>query len=238
MRNRGTPVSMRSCFHVCDRTRSRLWSTNMNLAPVIVTEVRFSYRAWLVILFESFNVYFLSICRSDFSRRSSMLPDGARNINSHSGQAGKVSGHDPALTPLLHQVVPQHIPDRSHITLILAHKFSFLIITITYWQRTHQNFPPAAGQFSGVSSPEMYRQCLLSGCRCLELDCWKGKPPDEEPIITHGFTMTTEILFKVVTYSCGNTFRFITTHSRFNRQIKFPPKLCLSILFHSEIGGL
>lgn len=56
-----------------------------------------------------------------------------------------------------------------------------------------------AGQFSGVSSPEMYRQCLLSGCRCLELDCWKGKPPDEEPIITHGFTMTTEILFKVVT---------------------------------------
>lgn len=55
-----------------------------------------------------------------------------------------------------------------------------------------------AGQFSGVSSPEMYRQCLLAGCRCLELDCWKGKPPDEEPIITHGFTMTTEILFKVL----------------------------------------
>lgn len=64
----------------------------------------------------------------------------------------------------------------------------------------------AAGQFSGVSSPEMYRQCLLSGCRCLELDCWKGKPPDEEPIITHGFTMTTEILFKVFAHSFGHTF--------------------------------
>lgn len=55
----------------------------------------------------------------------------------------------------------------------------------------------SAGQFSGLSSAEMYRQVLLSGCRCVELDCWKGKPPDEEPIITHGFTMTTDILFKV-----------------------------------------
>ncbi|XP_038596942.1 1-phosphatidylinositol 4,5-bisphosphate phosphodiesterase beta-2 isoform X2 [Tachyglossus aculeatus] len=56
--------------------------------------------------------------------------------------------------------------------------------------------PGLAGQFSGISSPEMYRQVLLSGCRCVELDCWKGKPPDEEPIITHGFTMTTEIPFR------------------------------------------
>lgn len=54
-----------------------------------------------------------------------------------------------------------------------------------------------AGQFSGLSSPEMYRQTLLAGCRCVELDCWKGRPPDDEPIITHGYTMTTEILFKV-----------------------------------------
>lgn len=93
-----------------------------------------------------------------------------------------------------------------HITLILAQTFSYLI-TIMYCQNSSiVVFPPAAGQFSGVSSPEMYRQCLLSGCRCLELDCWKGKPPDEEPIITHGFTMTTEILFKVITYSFGNTF--------------------------------
>lgn len=53
------------------------------------------------------------------------------------------------------------------------------------------------GQLTGLSSVEMYRQVLLTGCRCVELDCWKGRPHDEEPYITHGFTMTTEIPFKV-----------------------------------------
>ena len=31
----------------------------------------------------------------------------------------------------------------------------------------------------------------------MELDCWDGKDPDNEPIITHGKAMCTDILFKV-----------------------------------------
>lgn len=140
---------------------------------------------------------FFFACRSDLPRRSLKFPDGAGDNRRHAGQAGQVSGHDPADTPLLCQVLSQHIPDRSHASLGFNHVLSclaseshFLCCCLSVCRR-------AAGQFSGISSPEMYRQCLLSGCRCLELDCWKGKPPDEEPIITHGFTMTTEILFKV-----------------------------------------
>ncbi|UYV82929.1 PLCB2 [Cordylochernes scorpioides] len=53
-------------------------------------------------------------------------------------------------------------------------------------------------QLTGKSSVEIYRQCLLAGCRCVELDCWNGKNSDEEPIITHGYTVVTDILLKDV----------------------------------------
>ncbi|KAM6954132.1 1-phosphatidylinositol 4,5-bisphosphate phosphodiesterase beta-4 isoform 2-T2 [Aplochiton taeniatus] len=64
-------------------------------------------------------------------------------------------------------------------------------------------------QFGGKSSVEMYRQVLLSGCRCVELDCWDGKGEDQEPIITHGKAMCTDILFKDVIQAIKET-AFVT----------------------------
>lgn len=37
----------------------------------------------------------------------------------------------------------------------------------------------------------MYRQCLVAGCRCVELDFWNGKT--DEPVIVHGYTFVPEI---------------------------------------------
>ena len=52
-------------------------------------------------------------------------------------------------------------------------------------------------QWTGKSSVEMYRQVLLSGCRCIELDLWDGKTKEEEPVILHGYTLVPEIPAKV-----------------------------------------
>lgn len=79
-----------------------------------------------------------------------------------------------------------------------------------YYINSSHNTYLSGRQFGGKSSVEMYRQVLLAGCRCVELDCWDGKGEDEEPIITHGMAMCTDILFRDVIYAIRDT-AFVTS---------------------------
>uniref|UniRef100_A0A8C7SKQ1 Phosphoinositide phospholipase C n=2 Tax=Oncorhynchus mykiss TaxID=8022 RepID=A0A8C7SKQ1_ONCMY len=51
-------------------------------------------------------------------------------------------------------------------------------------------------QLKGPSSTEAYIKALMKSCRCVELDCWDGA--HGEPVIYHGHTLTSKVLFKDV----------------------------------------
>ncbi|XP_056609979.1 1-phosphatidylinositol 4,5-bisphosphate phosphodiesterase delta-3-A [Triplophysa dalaica] len=51
-------------------------------------------------------------------------------------------------------------------------------------------------QVTSTSSTEPYIRALNQGCRCVELDCWDGDKG--EPMIFHGHTLTSKVLFKEV----------------------------------------
>ena len=81
-------------------------------------------------------------------------------------------------------------------------------------------------QLTGRAAVEMYRQVLLSGCRCIELDFWDG---EEEPIITHGYTIVNNLQAREVIQAIGE-YAFKTTdyplilsfenHCKFKQQAK------------------
>ncbi|XP_037346556.2 1-phosphatidylinositol 4,5-bisphosphate phosphodiesterase eta-2 [Pungitius pungitius] len=81
-------------------------------------------------------------------------------------------------------------PEHNHVNQDMTQPLT------NYFIATSHNTYLTGDQLLSQSRVEMYAYVLQAGCRCVEVDCWDG--PDGEPIIHHGYTLTSKILFKDV----------------------------------------
>jgi len=129
-------------------------------------------------------------------------------------------GEDPDhLTPALHALVekphievPAALTDRSHPL-----PEYFISSTHNTYLMAHQLF--------GESSADAYSTVLRAGARCVEIDAWDNDDDPEEPKVTHGYTLVSNIPFRAVCQAIGDSVDREASEARDEQSYRAAPIL-------------
>ncbi|EXJ63652.1 uncharacterized protein A1O5_11413 [Cladophialophora psammophila CBS 110553] len=105
---------------------------------------------------------------------------GLDNDNPH-----QLTGPLHALLSKPHINVPSYVTDRSHPLP-------------EYFISSSHNTYLLAHQLYGTSSADAYRTALNTGSRCVEIDAWDNEDNQDEPKVTHGYTLVSNVPFRAV----------------------------------------
>ncbi|KAI1308086.1 PLC-like phosphodiesterase [Xylaria venustula] len=115
-----------------------------------------------------------------FLARNHVVPESDAALDS--------DGLSPALEALLdkpHIEVPAELTDRTHP------------LTEYFISSSHNTYL-LGHQLSGRSSASAYETALFTGARCVEIDAWDNEENKDEPKVTHGYTLVSNIPFRAV----------------------------------------
>lgn len=104
------------------------------------------------------------------------------------GVDSKDAASSPALRALIgtpHIQIPDSVTDRSHPLP-------------EYFISSSHNTYLLAHQLYGTSCASAYETAIKTGSRCVEIDAWDNSDNIEEPKVTHGFTLVSNIPFRDV----------------------------------------
>ncbi|KAI4252502.1 MAG: hypothetical protein LQ352_004260 [Teloschistes flavicans] len=125
---------------------------------------------------------------ADFARSSKTTNHVQNDANSTEGTSMHLS-----LSGLSSFLCSTYNSIYNNVHPITANEARFVRPLNEYFISSSHNTYLLGRQVAGSSSTEAYVKVLQQGCRCVEIDCWDGT--DGRPIVLHGRTMTSSILF-------------------------------------------
>ncbi|KAK4149988.1 PLC-like phosphodiesterase [Chaetomidium leptoderma] len=127
-----------------------------------------------------------SALATDIAQQNLRVSDALKSFLSHEGVLSE--DDTDGLNALLGKPIvspPAHLIDRSHPLP-------------EYFISSSHNTYLLAHQLYGKSSAGAYETTLRAGARCIEIDAWDHPDNPEEPKVTHGYTLTSNIPFRTV----------------------------------------